>query len=180
MAALGYAANWSGVTQYVEDLRTRFGTRWTYCGYFTKYQLGWFAYAALGGPRLVMDYANDGWGPDNIDRVFAHETGHIFGAPDEYASSGCSCDGAWGRFGVRNFPLLTLGFVPPIVEYLVVKLREFAFPGKFRRDLLHDRLETLSEPAVSCDGLVVPLESVARPEGVKVVEQTPCLKFLGV
>jgi len=87
---------------------------------------------------------------------------------------------ALGRFGVRNFPLLTLGFVPPIVEYLVVKLREFAFPGKFRRDLLHDRLETLSEPAVSCDGLVVPLESVARPEGVKVVEQTPCLKFLGV
>ena len=102
MAALGYAANWSGVTQYVEDLRTRFGTRWTYCGYFTKYQLGWFAYAALGGPRLVMDYANDGWGPDNIDRVFAHETGHIFNCPDEYAASGCNCGGSWGRFGRPN------------------------------------------------------------------------------
>ena len=33
---------------------------------------------------------NDGWGPDNIDRVFTHETGHIFGCPDEYAASGCS------------------------------------------------------------------------------------------
>jgi hypothetical protein len=49
-----------------------------------------------------MDYNNDGWGPDNIDRVFAHETGHIFGCPDEYASSGCDCGGAWGRFGRPN------------------------------------------------------------------------------
>src|SRR5262245_59060796 len=39
-----------------------------------------------------MHYANDGWGPDNIDRVFTHETGHIFGSPDEYAASNCSCD----------------------------------------------------------------------------------------
>ncbi len=102
MAALGYDGSWSGVAQYVEDIRTRFGTRWTYCGYFTKYPLGWFAYASIGGPRLVMNYANDGWGPDNIDRVFAHESGHIFGCPDEYASSGCDCDGAWGRFSFPN------------------------------------------------------------------------------
>ena len=39
-----------------------------------------------------MHYDNDGWGPDNIDRVFTHETGHIFGCPDEYAASNCSCD----------------------------------------------------------------------------------------
>jgi hypothetical protein len=102
MAAIGFSANWDGVSEYVEDLRARFGTRWTYCAYFTKYPLGWFAYAAIGGPRLVMDYNNDGWGPDNIDRVFAHETGHIFGAPDEYASSGCNCGGSWGRFGLVN------------------------------------------------------------------------------
>ena len=42
-----------------------------------------------------MQYAIDGWGPNNIDRVFAHETCHIFNAPDEYAASGCDCGGAW-------------------------------------------------------------------------------------
>jgi hypothetical protein len=102
MAALGFSGDWNGVVSYVEDIRTRFGTRWTYCGFFTKYPLGHFAYASIGGPRLVMDYNNDGWGPDNIDRVFAHESGHIFGCPDEYASSGCSCGGSWGRFGLVN------------------------------------------------------------------------------
>jgi hypothetical protein len=102
MGAIGFSADWNGVRDYVEDLRTRFGTRWTYCAFFTKYPLGWFAYASIGGPRLVMAYDNDGWGPDNIDRVFAHETGHIFGAPDEYASSGCNCGGEWGRFGIVN------------------------------------------------------------------------------
>lgn len=102
MAALGYAANWNSVGQYIEDNRQRLGTRWTYCVFFTKYQVGWFAYAWIGGPRIVMQYSNDGWGPDNIDRVFTHETGHIFGAPDEYGSSGCNCAGNWGRFGQPN------------------------------------------------------------------------------
>ncbi len=102
MAAIGFTPDMDGVYSYVESLRGKFGTRWTYCAFFTKYPLSWFAYAWIGGPRLVMDYNNDGWGPDNIDRVFAHETGHIFNCPDEYASSGCDCGGSWGRFGLAN------------------------------------------------------------------------------
>ena len=102
MVKLGFAPDMTGVTAYVEKLRTTLGTTWAYCGFFTKYPLGWFAYASIGGPRLVMDYANDGWGPDNIDRVFAHESGHIFGAPDEYAASGCNCGGSWGFYGRPN------------------------------------------------------------------------------
>ncbi|MBM2618523.1 VCBS repeat-containing protein [Actinoplanes sp. LDG1-06] len=102
MAAMGFPANWNGVVAYVESLRSEFGTRWTYCAFITKYPVNHFAYAYFGGPHLVMDYRNDGWGPDNIDRVFAHETGHIFNAPDEYAASGCTCGGAFGRYGVAN------------------------------------------------------------------------------
>jgi len=102
MQKLGFGTGMAGVQAYVESLRTNRHTDWAYCAFFTKYPLGHFAYASIGGPRLVMQYANDGWGPDNIDRVFAHETGHIFNAPDEYAASGCNCGGQWGVFNVAN------------------------------------------------------------------------------
>jgi hypothetical protein len=55
---------------------------------------GYFAYAYLGGPFLVMTYDNDGYGIDNMDAVAAHESGHIFNAYDEYAESNCSCSEA--------------------------------------------------------------------------------------
>ena len=102
LAALGFGAGHAGARAYAEDLRRRLGTNWAYVAFFTKYPVNHFAYAFIGGPLLVMDYANDGWGPTNIDRVFAHETGHIFGAPDEYASSGCNCGGSWGYYGKPN------------------------------------------------------------------------------
>ncbi len=94
MGQLGFAPNFQGVRDYVASIRTNLGTRWGYVGFFTKYPLHHFAYASK--PRLVMHYQNDGWGPDNIDRVFTHETGHIFGCPDEYGSSGCSCTARFG------------------------------------------------------------------------------------
>ena len=79
-----------GVNEYVKndppEPRRRAGAT---SALFTKYPTAHFAYALK--PKLVMQYSNDGWGPDNIDRVFTHESGHIFGCPDEYASSGCNC-----------------------------------------------------------------------------------------
>ncbi len=102
MQQLGFGTGMGAVSSYVESIRGSLGTDWTYCAFFTKYPLYHFAYASIGGPRLVMQYDNDGWGPDNIDRVFAHETGHIFGAPDEYAESNCSCGGSWGFYGKPN------------------------------------------------------------------------------
>ena len=102
LAQLGFGAGLTGVRDYAESLRTSLRTDWAYIAFFTKYPLRHFGYASIGGPRLVMAYDNNGWGPDNIDRVFAHETGHIFGAPDEYASSGCTCGGTWGFFGKPN------------------------------------------------------------------------------
>jgi len=56
-----------------------------------KFPDGYFAYAYLGGPFMVMTYDNDGYGIANMDAVFSHEMGHIFHAYDEYASSGCEC-----------------------------------------------------------------------------------------
>ena len=42
MGAIGFSADWDGVLSYVEELRGRFGTRWTYCAFFTKYPLRHF------------------------------------------------------------------------------------------------------------------------------------------
>lgn len=100
MAKIGFAANFGGVVEYVKAIRRNLGTKWGYVAFFTKYPLHHFAYASK--PRLVMRYDNDGWGPDNIDRVFTHETGHIFGCPDEYAASNCSCDTKAGYLRERN------------------------------------------------------------------------------
>jgi hypothetical protein len=96
---LGYEAGHAGVRAYAEDLRTRLNTDSAYCGFFTKYPLHHFAYVQeIGsGPHVVMNYANGPWGTANIDRVFAHETGHIFGAPDEYrGAQSCECTRLYG------------------------------------------------------------------------------------
>jgi hypothetical protein len=102
MAKLGYQANFNGVYDYANALRTKQNTAWAYVAFVTKYPTPYFAYAAIGGPRIVLTYDNDGWGPNNLDRVFAHESSHIFGAVDEYAASGCDCGGQHGRFDVAN------------------------------------------------------------------------------
>ncbi len=94
LASIGYAAGGNGIRDYIRTIKTQKRAQAAYCAFFTHYTLYHFAYCS--GSYLTMHYANDGWGPDNLDSVFAHETGHIFGAPDEYAESGCDCGGAWG------------------------------------------------------------------------------------
>jgi hypothetical protein len=49
-----------------------------------------------------MDFQVDGWGIDNFNLVVAHETGHVFGCADEYASSGCNCTSLAGRYQIAN------------------------------------------------------------------------------
>src|SRR5581483_2166228 len=51
---------------------------------------------------MVMTYDNDGWGISRMHLVAAHETGHIFGALDEYASSGCRVTDSWGYLNAPN------------------------------------------------------------------------------
>lgn len=95
---LGFSASRAGSLDYVADLRARRGTDWAYVAYFTKYPLHHFAYAVT--EKVCMEFANDNWGPSLINRVFAHESCHIFGAADEYGS--CSCGGSHGYLGVAN------------------------------------------------------------------------------
>jgi hypothetical protein len=95
LAAMGYASG-DQLSAYVNDLRAEYSADTAYVGFITRWPVGWIGYA--GFPRVVMHHDLGNWGPTNMDRVFAHETGHIFGAPDEYASSNCSCSTKAGRF----------------------------------------------------------------------------------
>lgn len=84
---MGYGAGIAGYRSYVADLKADRGTQWAYVAFFTKYPVHHFAYAE--NVKVVMHFDNDGWGPDDINAVFAHETCHIFGAADEYGACGC-------------------------------------------------------------------------------------------
>ncbi|MBL8869098.1 MAG: hypothetical protein JNK90_04845 [Planctomycetaceae bacterium] len=97
LAQMGYPAGRTGYRRYVNELRQQRGTDWSYVAFFCRYPLHHFAYAVV--EKIVMDFANGGWGPNQIDRVFAHESCHIFGAADEYGA--CTCGGN-GHLDVLN------------------------------------------------------------------------------
>ncbi len=94
MASLGYSSgDWMQRTRdYVNAMRTTKGTDWGLTVFLVDssndiggdFSDGYFAYAYLGGPYLVMTYDNDGWGISCMNQVMAHEVGHIFWATDEY------------------------------------------------------------------------------------------------
>ena len=98
LAELGYQTGYQGYQKYASDLRDRRGTKWAYVTFFTKYPLHHFAYSIYS--KVVMSYDNDGWGPDSLNRVFAHESCHIFGALDEYGS--CRCESVGGQLSGPN------------------------------------------------------------------------------
>ncbi len=100
MGRLGYPASWDGLEQFVRARRAALGTDWSMAIFVTRFPLWHFAYAFK--PRIVMSYDLDGWGIDDMDRIVAHETGHIFGCGDEYAESKCSCDQLFGYLQVPN------------------------------------------------------------------------------
>ncbi|PNX45935.1 MAG: hypothetical protein BV459_07450 [Thermoplasmata archaeon M11B2D] len=94
MAYLGYGSgDWMKRTRdYVNAMRAAKGTDWAFTVFVVDsstdvdgcFSDGYFAYAYLGGPYIVMTYDNDGWGISAMNQVMAHETGHMFWATDEY------------------------------------------------------------------------------------------------
>lgn len=67
-----------------------------------RFEDEFFAYAYVGGPFMVMTYNNNGYGPENMDAVAAHEIGHIFGALDQYYVARQPCNRQSGCLGVEN------------------------------------------------------------------------------
>jgi IPT/TIG domain-containing protein len=122
LQALGLSRGPAGIQQHNQALLNRswpggLKARWAYTVFITRYAAGWMAYSDRGLGRTVLqfDWLEDtsgnfngtqapGFGPFGIDRVFAHETGHIFGAPDEYSDSQCAVT------DTRSKPTLANGF----------------------------------------------------------------------
>ncbi len=94
MAKLGYnSGDWLKRTRdYLNAVRTSTKTNWGYIAFIVdssrdadgNFSDGYSAYGYLGGPYNIMTYDNGAWGITRMDQVFAHETGHIFWATDEY------------------------------------------------------------------------------------------------
>lgn len=114
LTAMGFPAtpgNYFDVSRsFADSRRTALGGDWGFVIFVVNslndtdgsFSNGAFAYAYLNGPFMVLTYDNDGWGISRMDRVALHETGHIFGALDEYASSGCFTSDSSGYLNVSN------------------------------------------------------------------------------
>jgi hypothetical protein len=95
---MGLSTGRAGKDELAQYIKDRSGSDGAYigpAGFFSKYKQKRFAYAYVKGGPIYMQYSNSKWGPDQLDRVFAHETGHVFNAPDEYER--CNCDNDYGK-----------------------------------------------------------------------------------
>jgi len=110
LAALGFAGDnyFDQAYAAADALRDELGTDWATTifvansergsGYFAD---GYFAYAYINGPFMVVTSDSGGYGAHQLAPVVAHEFGHLFGALDQYAVARVSCD---RRSGYLNAP----------------------------------------------------------------------------
>jgi hypothetical protein len=99
LTMLGYQHGWRGLEQFTNDLCTNYKTTRAYVIFITKFSQAWAGYTKTAPPCVYIQYYNDGWGHANIYRTLAHETGHVFGAADEYGSANCH---PAGKYKVKN------------------------------------------------------------------------------
>ena len=112
MNGLGYQATsyFAAVRNYNNALRQSYQTDWAFTIFVVdssadvdnRFSDGYFAYAYLGGPFMVMTSGNNGYGPNNMDAVAAHEMGHIFYALDQYHGSYQICTHRSGYLNIEN------------------------------------------------------------------------------
>jgi hypothetical protein len=104
LQAQGFPAGFAGINAYRNNLLTRpwltGAPQRSIVILVTKYNAAHFGYAANG--RFVLQFPNAlaAVGIDNLDRVIAHETCHLFNAPDEYGT--CVPQQLFGPFNVPN------------------------------------------------------------------------------
>lgn len=92
---------------YIDVLRGRYDSDWGFLVFLLHGREGqsfgsFLAYSYLGGPFNVNVSSNGSLGPDRLDRVIAHETGHTFYTLDEYLSSPDDCSARSGYLDVVN------------------------------------------------------------------------------
>ena len=112
MTALGFSgySYFDQVRAYNDYLRQTYHTDWAFTIFVVdsandsdnRFSDGYFAYAYLGGPFMVMTYGNNGYGIGNMDAVATHEMGHIFRALDQYAAANVACDAQSGYLQIEN------------------------------------------------------------------------------
>jgi len=120
---LGYTDSgyFERVFSYLNSIRNSLNTDWAVSlwvadsandadGEFTD---GYFAYAYVGGPLMVMTYDNDAYGISGMGAVTAHECGHIFYALDEYSGGG-TCSEHSGYFNTPNCNAVDCIPPPPV------------------------------------------------------------------
>ncbi len=112
MTRKGYsgASYFDQVRSYNNAMRETYDTDWAFTVFVVdsasdgdnRFSDGFFAYAYLGGPFTVMTYGNNGYGPNSMDAVAAHEIGHIFLALDQYYTAYQPCTRQAGYLGVES------------------------------------------------------------------------------
>jgi len=109
MANLGHTSgnSFERVAAYNAALRASQQKDWAFSAFIgynpspapSAFTDGYFAFTWMGGPYIQMLFRNQNWGEENFWKVMAHETGHDFGACDEYYQpnyGGCeSCGACW-------------------------------------------------------------------------------------
>jgi hypothetical protein len=99
---LGYMEQQAGVVEMIKVLRTQNKTKWAFVAFISKYPTNDIAYAYHTLGYFCMKYEIRTDLPNLLNSRFAHETCHLFGAQDEYTSSGCNCNTTAGIDSVFN------------------------------------------------------------------------------
>jgi len=113
MGKLNYTTDtdyFDSVYHYNNDIRIANNADWAFTVFVADslndsdgmFPDGYFAYAYLGGPFMVLTYDNEDFGIGAMSAVAAHEAGHVFYALDEYSGTVPKSTGYSGYLNIQN------------------------------------------------------------------------------